>query len=212
MQKKVIKSKVRIDYSNGVVRLNTATFNVCLYSISHDNNMTEKDLKKLSRIELLELLIEQTEENQQLFEKVNSLQKQLENRSIIIDEAGSIAEASLKLNSVFEAAQAAADEYLANVRRSVRGKEELVAQAEELARAKVTQMISEADERCRKMENETARKCDDMTRKARREADSYWLQVSKKLDAYLKQHSDLRHLLTKDFPAVGSSEFLLDDE
>ncbi len=174
--------------------------------------MTEKDLKKLSRIELLELLIEQTEENQQLTEQLRSLQTQLANRRITIEESGSIAEASLKLNGVFEAAQAAADEYLANVRRGVERQEDLVAKAEELARVKVTQMISEADERCRKMEDETARKCDEMTRKAMREADSYWAQVSSKLDSYLKQHSDLRNLLTRDFPAVGSSGFKADEE
>jgi len=174
--------------------------------------MTEKDLKKLSRIELLELLIEQTEENQLLTEQIKSLQTQLASRRIAIEESGSIAEASLKLNGVFAAAQAAADEYLENVRRNNMHKEELVARAEELARAKVTQMISEADERCRKMEEETARKCDAMTRKAMREADGYWAQVSAKLDAYLKQHSDLRNLLTRDFPAVGSSSFPMDDE
>lgn len=174
--------------------------------------MTEKDLKKLSRIELLELLIEQTEENQLLAEQINTLRAQLENRRITIEESGSIAEASLKLNGVFEAAQAAADEYLENVRRSQAQSETLVARAEELAREKVTQMISEADERCRKMEDEAARRCDAMTRKAMREADGYWAQVSAKLDAYLKQHSDLRNLLTRDFPAVGSSGVVVDDE
>lgn len=173
--------------------------------------MTDKDLKKLSRTELLEMLITVTEENEGLKDTVRSLQARLDDRRIIIDESGSIAEASLKLSGVFEAAQKAADDYVENVRRGSRRQAELLEKAEELAREKVTEMISEADERCRKMEAETERKCDAMTRKARREADAYWAQVSTKLDAYLKQQNDLRNLLTRDFPAVGSNAFNVED-
>lgn len=39
------------------------------------------------------------------------------NRVIELEEAGSIAEAALRLNGIFEAAQQAADQYLMNVRR-----------------------------------------------------------------------------------------------
>ncbi len=173
--------------------------------------MTDKDLKKLSRAELLEMLIAATEENEGLKDTIRSLQARLDDRRIMIDESGSIAEASLKLNGIFEAAQRAADDYIENVRRGSRKQAELLEKAEELAREKVTEMISEADERCRKMEMETERKCDALTRKARRESDAYWAQVSAKLDAYLKQHSDLRNLLTRDFPAVGSSAFNLEE-
>lgn len=167
--------------------------------------MMEKDLKKLSRIELLEMLIAQTEENQQLAQQVEALKQQLEDRRIRIEESGSIAEASLKLNGIFEAAQKAADDYLENLRINSAKQENLVERAEDLAREKVTQMIAEADERCRKMEEDTAKKCDLMTRKAMREADAYWAQVSVKLDAYLKQHSDLKSLLTRDFPVVDKT-------
>lgn len=41
----------------------------------------------------------------------------MKRREIIVAEAGSIAEAALKLNKVFESAQAAADQYLENVGR-----------------------------------------------------------------------------------------------
>lgn len=74
--------------------------------------MTDKELKKLSRAELLELLLEQVEENEKLCQKNLELEKQLEDRVIKISEAGSIAEAALTLNGVFEAAEAAAKQYL----------------------------------------------------------------------------------------------------
>lgn len=88
-----------------------------------DGHMTDKELKKLSRADLLEMLLAQTKENEQLKEQITQLQKQLHERQIMIDQSGSIAEAALKLNGIFEAAQNAADQYLENIRRLGRTQE-----------------------------------------------------------------------------------------
>lgn len=80
--------------------------------------MTEKEIKHLNRSEILALLIAQMEENIALRKRVEELEIELANRKIILDRAGSIAEAALALNGVFEAAQAAADQYLENVKLS----------------------------------------------------------------------------------------------
>ena len=69
----------------------------------------------MSRKELLELLIEQMEENERLQAQLNEAIENVNRRRIILENAGSIAEASLALNKVFEAADAAAKEYLENV-------------------------------------------------------------------------------------------------
>jgi len=79
--------------------------------------MTDRELKKLSRSQLLELLLEATRENEQLRARQAELESQLQSRAIVMEHVGSIAEAALKLNGVFEAAQAAAAQYLENVRR-----------------------------------------------------------------------------------------------
>ena len=79
--------------------------------------MTDKQLRKLSKIELLELLTAQKEENDELLKEVEELKAKLAERTILIQESGSIAEAALKLNEVFEAAQRAADQYVDNVKR-----------------------------------------------------------------------------------------------
>ncbi|MBR0378556.1 MAG: DNA repair protein [Lachnospiraceae bacterium] len=78
--------------------------------------MLEKDLKKLRRTELLEIMLDQSYEIDQLRKRVKELEEQLEDRRIKIENAGSIAEASLQLTKVFEEAQKAADLYLENVR------------------------------------------------------------------------------------------------
>ena len=84
--------------------------------------MTDKELKKLTRAELLEMLLIQSKEKQRLEEELREAKEKLEERDIMIAEAGSIAEAALRLNDVFEAAQKAADQYLENVKREA-GKE-----------------------------------------------------------------------------------------
>lgn len=118
-------------------------------------NMTEKDLHKLRRHELLQLLLEQSEENAELRKQLAETEEQLHQleatyerlrgrldkkdmqihglrdtlaaqrhrREIELEEAGSIAEAALRLNGVFEAAQKAADQYLHNVQLIHDGKQ-----------------------------------------------------------------------------------------
>ena len=79
--------------------------------------MTEKELRKLNRYQLLELLVMQTKRDNELQEKLDALEAQIRERDIRLSEIGSIAEASLQLSGVFEASQKAADLYLATVKK-----------------------------------------------------------------------------------------------
>ncbi|MBQ8200692.1 MAG: DNA repair protein [Clostridia bacterium] len=92
--------------------------------------MKDKELRKLSRTELLELLIEQGKENLALQEQLRSVQEELESRRLELAECGSIAEAALKLNGVFQAAQQAIDQYRENCERECAEK---IAEAERRA-------------------------------------------------------------------------------
>ena len=74
------------------------------------------NLRKLRKAELLQIMLEQSDEIDRLRDRVEELEKELMDRRITIEEAGSIAEASLKLTRVFEEAQKAADLYLENIR------------------------------------------------------------------------------------------------
>ena len=48
---------------------------------------------------------------------MQKLTQKLESRALALSEAGSIAEAAIRINGVFEAAQRAAEQYLMNVRK-----------------------------------------------------------------------------------------------
>lgn len=74
--------------------------------------MTEKEFKKLNRYQILELLIFQTERADSLQKQLDAAQEQLQKQDLRFANLGSIAEAALDLNGVFQAAQEAADMYL----------------------------------------------------------------------------------------------------
>lgn len=86
--------------------------------------MTDKELRRLNRRELLEMLIAETEENTRLRSELEQTRAKLADRRILLEESGSMAEAALRLNGVLEAADKAALQYLENVRRMAQEKEE----------------------------------------------------------------------------------------
>lgn len=86
--------------------------------------MDKKSLKRIKRKELLEIMLEQAERIKELEDKLALTTKELENKKITINESGSIAEASLKLNNIFTDAQSAIDQYLDNVKDNCQKMEE----------------------------------------------------------------------------------------
>ena len=78
--------------------------------------MQDKKLHKLGKTDLLTIIYEQQKEIESLKGSVKELENQLADRTIKMKEAGSIADASLKLNKIFEAAQEAADQYLNSIK------------------------------------------------------------------------------------------------
>lgn len=104
--------------------------------------MTEKDLKKLNRYQLLELLILQTERADKLQAYLEEAQKQLKDQDLKISALGSIAEASLQLQGVFQAAQDAADMYLAAAKKHA---DEIEEDAHKKAAQVLTQALEEAN-------------------------------------------------------------------
>ena len=78
--------------------------------------MTEKELLKLKKSELLEIMLAQSKEIDSLREQLADVKAKLADREIAISESGSIAEASLKISKIFEEAQKAADQYVENIK------------------------------------------------------------------------------------------------
>ncbi len=76
-----------------------------------------KDLAKLSKKEILKIMLAQGEEIDRLRAEVSDLEQQLADIEISKENAGSLAEAALAVTGVFESADMAAKLYLDNIRR-----------------------------------------------------------------------------------------------
>ena len=77
--------------------------------------MVNKELKKLSRRELVDIIYQMKKNEEQLLEEINALKIALEDRRIRLSEAGSIAEAAAAITNLFSTAQETADLYLQEI-------------------------------------------------------------------------------------------------
>ena len=149
--------------------------------------MTDKELRRLSRSELLEMLIAQMKENEALQSRLELAEAQLNDRQIAVEKAGTLAEASLSLNGVFQAAEAAAQQYLENIEHMSGQQETICRNMQAEAEAKAAEIVREAQE---------------YSKKTHAEADAYWKQIVARARALLKERDALRELIQ----AVGRNE------
>ena len=139
--------------------------------------MTNKDARKLKRAELLELLIEQTEENERLAALNAQLEEKLAQRVIQLEQAGSIAEAAVGLSDVFAQAQDAANRYLETITARQEEAERTLAQAKQQAQTLLQQASEECAQRlknaqaeCEELERQTREKCRQLLAEAEQQA------------------------------------------
>ena len=109
--------------------------------------LTEKDLRKLNRYQLLELLVVQTEKADKLQIRLEEAEKKLNEKDIKMTSLGSIAEASLQLGGVFQAAQQAADMYINAAKKRA---EEI----EDAAHKKAAEILIQAQAQARRIKGE----------------------------------------------------------
>lgn len=122
--------------------------------------MTEKDLRKLNRYQLLELLIIQTRRTEELEAQLAQARQELESRQIKMKNIGSVAEASVQMTGLLDAAQKTADLFLeAAMQRIEEIEQEKTAQAAlivEQAREKAAWILSYAKRQAEETEKEEA--------------------------------------------------------
>ena len=105
--------------------------------------MNNKELKKLNRKELLELLLEQTE-------KVTTLENELNSKRIRIKNSRNLATA-IKISGILELAQTLADDYVRNVKANCH-------EMEMQTKKKCLLKIKETENYCQKLKQESLNK------------------------------------------------------
>lgn len=109
--------------------------------------MTDKQLSRLRRSELLEILLEQGREQERLQQELDTALQTVARRELSIQEAGSIADAAFRLNDVMGAAQRAADLYMENVKRNMDRQQQESDKALSDAQTYAAQISADADKR-----------------------------------------------------------------
>lgn len=155
--------------------------------------MAEKELRRMSREELVEIIYAMQQNQQQLEKQNQDLQAQLEERTLKWENAGSLAEAALSLNHVFESAQAAADQYLASVKAG-----------EDDARARAEEITKQAQAQADKLLADARRDADAITAQAQKDADRQWEVFRQKVRAAVNVSPELAELLQSRRPRATS--------
>jgi len=106
--------------------------------------MNAKELKKLRRSDLLEMLLKLRKENNLLKQELEQLREELQSRELAVQEAGTLADAAAKVSGVFEAAQTACDIYTQNMQRRWEEQQELCLKLEQSTKMKCDQMLIDA--------------------------------------------------------------------
>lgn len=102
----------------------------------------------------------------------------------ILNNAGSIAEAALQVNGVFEAAQKACEQYIDNI-KNLSKRQEVICD----------QKMKECEEQTQKMLKDAQIECDMMKAKAKVEAEGYWNEVSTRLENFYREYNELQKIL-----------------
>lgn len=149
--------------------------------------MNEKDLKKLNRRQLLELLLKQTERADKLKIQLEDAQKKLNDKKLVEKEAGSIAQAALELNGIFTAADLAVAQYIENVKALSENQEEINKQREAESQKKAALIITNAEETCKQRLEETEKKC----KQRELESENKIKEITEKLQNLYQQKQSL---------------------
>ena len=107
--------------------------------------MTSKELKRMSRTELLQMLLTLVEENEQLKSQLKDATEKLSTKNLKQNKPGSLAEAALHINSVFEGADKAAKQYLDGVKQLYEHQNTLIQNAEAAANKRAQEIIAQAN-------------------------------------------------------------------
>ena len=143
--------------------------------------MTDKQLRRLSKDDLLDIIIQLKKNEEELKERLAQAEEKAAARETRFTETGNMAEAALEINGVLAAAQKAADDYLAMVHSSN-------AEFEALRRTKL---------------DETEARCERMIRDTEQAINARWTLFRKKVTEVLQQHEELSGLMSEYNPETS---------
>ena len=127
--------------------------------------MIDKNLKKLGRRELVDIIYQLKKNEQQMQGKIAELEKELQDKRIRLSKAGSIADAAAGITDIFSSAQLTADLYLNEINCK---REETEKECEK--------MIADAKEKVERILYEGRLQCSNLSERYREDYDR-WIRL-----------------------------------
>lgn len=172
-----------------------STYEKELNALKSGHEKEVQDLKEKSQKEISDVKEKCEKEKESLKAELEQARTANQRREIALDEAGSIAMAALQLNGVFEAAQAASQQYIENIRSLSDRQAAICARRDAENKAEIERKLAEVTTKCAEMEAACRRKCRLMEAEAKRKSDDYWAEVSRRLQSFYDNHQELKKLL-----------------
>lgn len=166
--------------------------------------MDKTELRKMSRLELIEIIYALQQEEKVLEEEKKKLEDTIASWTVQCAQAGSIAEAALSINGVFEAAQAAADQYLDYFRRQNSKTEAEIAAMLSSARQEQEHILAQAQEQADSIRQEADQyrtcvqtECRELIAQTDQTIKEKWSAFDKRVQTFLQCHDELSVFLDK---------------
>ena len=109
--------------------------------------MISKELKRLSRRELVDIIYQLKKNEQDMQEEIESLKTELQDKRIRISTVGSIADAAMSVTNVFSTAQMTADIYLREISRMREDADRECAKKIEEAEKRVRDILADGEKK-----------------------------------------------------------------
>ena len=145
--------------------------------------MTDKELKHLSRMELIDIIYELHKQNEQNAAQIEKLQAALDEKELHIENAGSIAEAAVQISGVLEAAQAAEQQRDALLADAKKQSDEML----QSAQSQSERLVQDAQSRAQTLEAE-----------AEKQVSEKWDRFEQRAMELIQAHEELRSLVRRD--------------
>ena len=169
--------------------------------------MAEIELRKMNRMELIEIIYALQQEEKILEEEKKKLEDRLENWTIQCEKSGSIAEAAVKVSGIMEKAQAAADQYLEAVQREAVRSEERRTKMMEETKKEQEKLLEEARHKADDIRREAEdyrisvrKECKEMLENTDRIVGEKWDAFDRRVQTYLRDHAELSIFLERNHP------------
>ena len=133
--------------------------------------MVSKELRKLNRRELVDVIYQLKKNEEQMQEKIDALEAELEERRIHLSEVGSIAEATTSITGIFSVAQSTADLYLHEI-----------SSMKEDSQREYEKLIEEAEKKVEEAEN--------IVQEAEKKAEAIMIDVKKRYDTLASRYKN----------------------